>query len=152
MSILKSRFTPEVAQKNFDLPENSCFHQLFERQAAAQPDHVAIICREKKLTYGELNNRANQLAWHLRSRGIVPETLIPICVDRSIEMAVGILGILKSGAAYVPIDPAYPAERIEFMLADTSRSVYRDASGSFAIVGKRKNSARRRLRNYRAAA
>ena len=98
----------------------NCFHELFEQQAAAQPDRAAIICRGKQLTYGELNARANQLARHLRARGAVPETLIPICVDRSVEMAVGILGILKSGAAYVPIDPAYPAERIEFMLADTN--------------------------------
>ncbi|MBA2736797.1 MAG: amino acid adenylation domain-containing protein [Pyrinomonadaceae bacterium] len=120
MSILKSRFGSEAPQNTFNLPENYCFHQFFEQQAAAQPDRVAIVCRGKQLTYGELNARANQLAWHLRSRGIVPETLIPICVDRSIEMAIGILGILKSGAAYVPIDPAYPAERIEFMLADTS--------------------------------
>ncbi|MGI8494257.1 MAG: amino acid adenylation domain-containing protein, partial [Pyrinomonadaceae bacterium] len=97
-----------------------CFHKLFEAQAAADPDRTAIICNGKTLTYGELNTRANQLAHHLRELGAKPEILIPICVDRSIEMAVGILGILKSGAAYVPVDPAYPSERIEFMLADTS--------------------------------
>ena len=119
MSIFKSRFGSE-AQPNNSQSQKNCFHQFFERQAAAQPDRVAIISRGKQFTYAELNARANQLAWYLRSRGAVPETLIPICVDRSIEMAVGVLGILKAGAAYVPIDPAYPAERIEFMLADTS--------------------------------
>ncbi len=112
MSIFKSRFAPKA--------EINCFHQLFEHQAAIQPDRAAIICNERHLTYGELNARANQLAWYLRSKGAKPETLIPVCVDRSPEMAIGILGILKSGAAFVPIDPAYPADRIEFMLADTT--------------------------------
>ncbi len=120
MTILKSDFNSEMRTNTFDSPKNYCFHRLFERQATAQPDRVAIVCKGQRLTYGELNARANQLAWHLRTRGAVPETLIPICVDRSVEVAIGILGILKSGAAYVPIDPAYPAERIEFMLAETS--------------------------------
>ncbi len=117
MTIFKSRISSDTQLNTNDSPEN-CFHQFFERQAAAHPDRVAIICRGKQLTYAELNARANQLAWHLRARGAVPETLIPVCVERSLEMAVGILGILKSGAAYVPIDPAYPAERIKFMLTD----------------------------------
>jgi amino acid adenylation domain-containing protein len=119
MSIFKTRFDLEAKVNTNHLEEN-CYHQLFERQAAAHPDRVAIVCNGKQLTYGELNARANQLAWHLRSRGATAETLIPICVDRTEDMAIGILGILKSGAAYVPIDPAYPAERIEFMLADTA--------------------------------
>ncbi|MFN7949388.1 MAG: amino acid adenylation domain-containing protein [Blastocatellia bacterium] len=97
-----------------------CFHQLFERQAELWPQHPAIICGEQQLTYGELNARSNQLAHHLRALGAGPETLIPVCVERSAEMAVSILGILKAGAAYVPVDPDYPAERIAFMLADTA--------------------------------
>jgi amino acid adenylation domain-containing protein len=96
-----------------------CFHQLFERLAAENPDRTAIVCQGKRLTYGELNERANQLARHLRASGATAETLVPVCVDRSLEMAIGVLGILKAGAAYVPIDPAYPQERIEFMLAET---------------------------------
>ena len=97
-----------------------CFHQLFERQAELWPQHPAIICGNEQLTYGELNARSNQLAHYLRTLGAGPETLIPVCVERSAEMAVSILGILKAGAAYVPVDPDYPAERIAFMLADTA--------------------------------
>jgi amino acid adenylation domain-containing protein len=119
MSLFKTRFASE-AESNTDNSQNKCFLQYFEQQAAAQPDQTAIICNEKRLTYAELNARANQLARHLRARGAQPETLIPICVDRSADMAIGILAILKSGAAYVPVDPAYPADRIEFMLADTA--------------------------------
>ncbi len=101
-------------------PSEICWHELFQQQAARLPQHTAIICRDQELTYAELNAQANQLAHYLRALGAGPEVLIPICVDRSAAMAVGILGILKSGAAYVPIDPAYPAERIEFMFADTA--------------------------------
>ncbi|HEX8288570.1 MAG TPA: amino acid adenylation domain-containing protein [Pyrinomonadaceae bacterium] len=140
MTIIKSRTNIETRSISTNLQKDYCFHQLFEQQAAEHPDRTAIICNGKQLSYGELNARANQLAAHLRSRGVVPETLIPICVDRSIEMAIGILGILKSGAAYVPIDPAYPAERIEFMLSDTSapfivtQSIHSLASGTEKIL------------------
>ncbi len=93
--------------------------QLFQHQAAENPDHIAVISKGGQLTYGELNRKANQLARFLKSRGAGPETLIPISVDRSADMAIGILGILKAGAAFVPIDPNYPQERIDYMLADT---------------------------------
>jgi amino acid adenylation domain-containing protein len=99
------------------------FHDLFAQQAAARPQHPAVICNDEQLSYSELNTRANQLARYLQTLGAGPETLIPICVGRSVEMAVGILGILKSGAAYVPIDPGYPTERIEFMFDDTAASI-----------------------------
>ncbi len=99
------------------------FHDLFAQQAGARPHHPAVICNDEQLSYSELNARANQLARYLQTCGAGPETLIPICVGRSVEMAVGILGILKSGAAYVPIDPGYPKERIEFMFADTAASI-----------------------------
>ena len=98
-------------------------HELVAQQAALRPHHLAIVCNDQQLTYGELDARANQLAQHLRARGVGPETLIPICVTRSVEMAIGTLGILKAGAAYVPIDPSYPAERIAFMLADSAAPV-----------------------------
>ncbi len=105
-------------------PTEICCHQLFEQQVQQNSDHTAIICHNQQLTYAELNAQANQLAHHLIVLGAKPETLIPICVDRSAAMAIGILGILKSGAAFVPIDPAYPSERIEFMLADTAAPIF----------------------------
>ena len=98
-------------------------HHLFEEQAARTPDQLAIVCRSRELSYGELNARANQLAAHLRSRGVGPNTLASIAVERSLEMVVGILGVLKAGAAYVPLDPAYPKERLELMIADSQPAI-----------------------------
>src|SRR5258708_17436298 len=92
--------------------------RLFEAQAARAAEKVAVICEAESLTYNELNARANQLAHHLRALGVGRESLVGICVDRSLEMAVGILGILKSGGAYLPLDPEYLAERLAFMLTD----------------------------------
>ncbi|MFN0122020.1 MAG: AMP-binding protein, partial [Blastocatellia bacterium] len=96
----------------------TCFLRLFAAQVALRPDHPAIIDRLGQLTYAELDARANQLAHYLRGLGAGPETLIPVCVDRTAAMAIGILGVLKAGAAYVPVDPDYPAARIALMLAD----------------------------------
>ncbi|HKY27506.1 MAG TPA: amino acid adenylation domain-containing protein, partial [Pyrinomonadaceae bacterium] len=98
-------------------------HRLFETQAAAQPDAIALVFEGHALTYAELNRRANQLANHLRKLGLGPETFVGICVERSFEMVWGLLGILKAGAAYVPIDPAYPAERLSYMLEDSGVSL-----------------------------
>ncbi len=98
--------------------QNACFHQLFERQVDATPDAIALTFDNNHVTYAELNARANQLAHTLQRRNIAPETLIGICVDRSFDFLIGLLGILKAGGAYVPIDPAYPSERIAFMLSD----------------------------------
>ncbi|MEG4012456.1 MULTISPECIES: amino acid adenylation domain-containing protein [unclassified Microcoleus] len=95
---------------------NKCVHQLFETQVERTPDAVAVIFEGEQLTYRELNQRANQLAHHLRSLGVVPDTVVGICLERSLEMAIGLLGILKAGAAYLPLDPAYPQERIAYML------------------------------------
>lgn len=95
---------------------NKCVHQLFEDRVEQNPDAIAIIFEGQQLTYQELNQRANQLAHHLRSLGVVPDTVVGICVERSLEMAIGLLGILKAGAAYLPLDPAYPQERIAYML------------------------------------
>ena len=94
------------------------FPRLFEDQAAEQPDRPAVLCGHETLTFGELNARANQLARHLRALGVRPESLVGICIDRSLEMAIGILGILKAGGAYLPLDPEYPTERLAFMLGD----------------------------------
>ena len=100
-----------------------CVHQLFEAQAESTPDAVALIFEEESLTYGELNRRANRLAHHLRRLGVGPEVRAGICVERSVEMIVGLFGILKAGGAYVPLDPKYPQERLAFMLEDSGAQV-----------------------------
>ncbi|WP_441247705.1 amino acid adenylation domain-containing protein [Kitasatospora sp. McL0602] len=100
-------------------PSDRCVHELFEDHAARTPDALAVVIGDTVLTYGELNRRANQLAHHLRARGAGPETPVALCVERSAEMVVGLLGILKSGAAYVPLDPAHPTQRLLHILADT---------------------------------
>jgi amino acid adenylation domain-containing protein/thioester reductase-like protein len=104
-------------------PKDRCIHELFEEQVQRTPDAVAVVFGEERLTYGELNQRANQLAYYLRAQGVEPETLVGICVERSTEMIVGLLGIMKAGAAYVPMDPAYPKDRIAYTLEDSKVSV-----------------------------
>jgi amino acid adenylation domain-containing protein len=99
-------------------PHDQCIHHLFEAQAARTPEAVALLYRDTRLTYGELNARANQLARHLRSRGVGRGLLVGVCIERSIETIVALLGILKAGAAYVPLNPAYPPARIAYMLQD----------------------------------
>src|SRR5258708_797964 len=94
-----------------------------EGQTKETPDAVAVICRGRELTYAELNARANQVASYLSKLGVGPEVLVGICVDRSLEMLIGLLGILKSGGAYLPLDPAYPAERLAFMIEDAQVKV-----------------------------
>lgn len=93
--------------------------ERFEDQVARAPNAIAVVCEGERLTYAQLNARANHLAHHLRQRGAGPEVLVGLCVERSLEMVVGILGILKSGSAYVPLDPTYPKERLGFIVADT---------------------------------
>ncbi|MET0622971.1 MAG: amino acid adenylation domain-containing protein, partial [Pyrinomonadaceae bacterium] len=98
-------------------------HVLFERQAARTPDGAALVFEGRQLGYAELNRRADQLARHLSGLGVGPESAVAVCVRRSFEMFVGILGVLKAGGAYVPLDPAAPPERVRFVLEDTSASV-----------------------------
>jgi amino acid adenylation domain-containing protein len=100
------------------LPGERCMHELFEEQAARQPDAVAVVFEGETLTYAELNRRANQLARYLRRLGVGPETLVGLCALRGPEMVVGVLGVWKAGGAYVPLDPSYPPERLAYMLAD----------------------------------
>ena len=100
--------------------DSACIHELFERQVARTPDATALTVREQSCTYRELNQRANRLARELMARGAGPDRIVGLYVDRSIDMVVGLLGILKAGAAFVPLDPGYPSERIGWMLEDTA--------------------------------
>ncbi|MGZ4113193.1 MAG: non-ribosomal peptide synthetase, partial [Tumebacillaceae bacterium] len=104
-------------------PAEVCLHHLFEQQAARTPDAVAVVYEQERLTYAELNRRANRLAHQLRDHGVGPDVLVGLSVDRSAEMVVGILAILKAGGAYVPIDPTVPQERFAFLLNDAKVAV-----------------------------
>ncbi|MBW4560439.1 MAG: amino acid adenylation domain-containing protein [Mojavia pulchra JT2-VF2] len=102
---------------------DKCIHELFEEQVELRPNAVAVVFEEQHLTYRELNIKANQLAHYLQNLGVGPDVLVGICVERSLEMIIGILGILKAGGAYVPLDPNYPVERLAFILEDAQVSV-----------------------------
>lgn len=114
-----------------DYPENKCFHQLFEAQVQETPDAIALnassanalVFDDEQLSYKELNIRSNQLAHYLKKLGVVPDVLVGICVERSPEAIVALLGILKAGGAYLPLDPSLPQERLDFMLEDAQVSV-----------------------------
>ncbi|RUR73747.1 hypothetical protein PCC6912_55240 [Chlorogloeopsis fritschii PCC 6912] len=109
-------------QTQADFPDQ-CLHQLFEAQVAKTPNAIAIEFAGQHLTYQQLNQQANQLADYLQTLGVKPGVLVGICIERSLEMAIGLLGIMKAGAAYVPLDPAYPQERLAFMLDDSQAPV-----------------------------
>ena len=106
-----------------DYPEPKCLHQLVEKQALLTPAAVAVVYEGQQLTYSELDLQANQVANYLIGVGVQPETPVGICMERSLVMVIGLLGILKAGAAYVPIDPYYPLDRIEYMLTDAKINV-----------------------------
>ncbi len=102
-----------------EYPKDKCVHELIEEQAERSPETVAVVCEDKRLSYRELNEKANQLAHYLRELGVGPEVLVAICMERRLELVVGMLAVLKAGGAYVPLDPAYPAERLEYLLTDS---------------------------------
>ena len=112
-------------------PRDSCLHTLFEQQAAASPDALAVEFQGQKLTYRELNARANALARKLQRAGVGPERLVGICMAPSLDLLAGLLGILKAGGAYVPMDPAYPMARLAFIMKDTGmQTLVTDALGN----------------------
>ena len=120
----------EFNNTTVNYPKDKTIIDVFEEQVAKTPGAIAVVFEEEQLNYAALNEKANQLAQYLRSRGVKEETLVPICIERSLEMIVGILGILKAGGAYVPIDPGYPPERISYMLEDTGAALVISSEGS----------------------
>ena len=122
LSLLSEAEQRQLVERNHTrrvYAEGSCIHHLFEAQVARTPDALASIRGETHLTYGQLNERANRLAHYLRAAGVGPETRVGICVERSLDLMVGLLGILKAGGAYVPLDPGYPTQRLAWMLRDS---------------------------------
>lgn len=113
----------EVFNPRSAYPDEELIHELFELQVRVHPEATAVTYGEESLTYGELNTRANQLAWYLRDKGVGPDQLVGICVERGLEMVVGLFGILKAGGAYLPLDPSYPAGRLAYMLEDAAPPV-----------------------------
>jgi amino acid adenylation domain-containing protein len=104
-------------------PRDACVHQVFEAQAAETPGAVAVVYRDERLTYRELDRRANRLAHHLQESGVGPEVRVAVALERSVDLVVTLLAVLKAGGAYVPLDPSYPEERLAFMVADARVSV-----------------------------
>ncbi|RMS24706.1 non-ribosomal peptide synthetase, partial [Pseudomonas syringae] len=128
--LLESWNTPHALQA-----DDTLIHRTFEAWVVAQPNAVALHYEDRTLTYAELNTRANQVAHYLLGLGVQPDDRVAICVERSLEMIVGLLGVLKAGAGYVPIDPAYPAERIAYQVQDSApMAVLADAAG-LALLG-----------------
>ena len=130
----------EWNQTESDYPRNSSIHSLFEACAKATPDALAVAYGDRRLTYRELNERSNRLAHFLRERGVAPDVLVGICVERSPEMIVGLLGILKAGGAYVPLDPSHPSERLAFMVQDANIPILltqRTLAAKLPITGAR---------------
>lgn len=112
----RDRQVVEWNQTSAEYPRHARLHELFEAQARTTPEAIALVCGEEQLTYRELNRRTDELSQRLIDLGVGRESLVGICVDRSADMLAGLLGILKTGAAYVPLDPAYPSERLSAML------------------------------------
>jgi amino acid adenylation domain-containing protein len=119
----KERIVVESNQKVCDYPADKCLHELVEAQAERQPERSAVIWQGQRLSYHELNSRANHVAHYLRSRGIEPDARVAICLEPSFDFAVAVLGVLKAGGACVPLDPNYPKERLAYMLQDAEARV-----------------------------
>ena len=113
----------EFNNTHVDYPAEKSIMDLFEEQVLKTPDAIAVVFENEKISYQQLNKKANQVAHLLKSRGVKVETLVPVCIERSVEMIIAVIGILKAGAVYVPIDPEYPEDRINYMLADTDAQI-----------------------------
>ncbi|ARU88537.1 non-ribosomal peptide synthetase [Pseudomonas sp. M30-35] len=129
------RTVVEWNRTEMEVPQHLTFAQLFEQQAERTPDRDALCFEGRSLSYGELNRRANQVAHYLRSRGVVANSPVALCVERSLELLVGLLGILKSGGAYVPLDPTYPVDRLAYMLEDAQPALFLGQRGLLEELG-----------------
>ena len=98
-------------------------HELFAEEAERSPSRIALVCEGEMLSYGELNRRANRLGRYLQGMGVGPEVVVGVCLERSVEMVVGLMGVLKAGGAYLPVDPETPVERVGYMLEDAGAGV-----------------------------
>uniref|UniRef100_UPI00135AA894 non-ribosomal peptide synthetase n=1 Tax=Pseudomonas izuensis TaxID=2684212 RepID=UPI00135AA894 len=129
------RIVVEWNRTDMEVPQHLTFAQLFEQQAERTPDRDALCFEGQSLSYGELNRRANQVAHYLRGRGVVANRPVALCVERSLELLVGLLGILKSGGAYVPLDPTYPVDRLAYMLEDAQPALFLGQQGLLEQLG-----------------
>ena len=126
----QQRLLSDFNDTDVEYATNRSIIGMFEEQAEKAPGAIAIVFGEERLTYGELNEWSNQLARYLQQQGVKAETLVPVCVERGMEMIIGILGILKAGAAYVPVDPEYPQDRVSYMLEDTGAELVLSSKAS----------------------
>jgi amino acid adenylation domain-containing protein len=130
----RSRQLVEWNETHADYPQDACLHELFETQAAKTPQATAVVFQDKSLSYEQLNTEANRLAHNLRSRGVGPEMRVGICLERSLELLIGLLAVLKAGAAYMPIDPDYPKERQLYLLKDADIGFLLTRSGLVDVI------------------
>ena len=119
-----------------EYPQDKCIHELFEKQSSLNPEEFAVVCSGEKLSYSQLNHRANQVAHYLQRLGVKPDIRVGLYVERSLEMVVGLLGILKAGGAYVPLDPSYPGERIAAMIEDAEIQVVLTIESLLNVLSK----------------
>jgi non-ribosomal peptide synthetase component F len=122
-------FAPDSTGSPVNDREPHCLHELFEAQVARTPDKVAIIFGRERVSYRELDHRANRLARHLRKSGVGPEVPVAVCLERTPDLVVSLLAVLKAGGAYLPLDPRYPRERLRYMLEDSSPAAIITSAG-----------------------
>jgi amino acid adenylation domain-containing protein len=126
-------------------PDNMCLQTLFEEQVVRSPDAIALVAEDEQLTYEHLNTRANQLAHYLRRLGVGPEVIVGVAIERSLWLSISLLGILKAGGGYLPLDPSYPGERLAFMLANTQVSIVLTTAALRQHVSASENESRYRV-------
>jgi non-ribosomal peptide synthetase component F len=125
-----------------EYPKDVCIHELFEAQVKRTPEATAVVFGEERVSYGELNRRANRLAHYLRTKGVKPEKRVGICTERNVEMVVALLAVLKAGGAYVPLDPDYPEERLQYMVKDSEPVVVLTQRNTAELVRRAGNGTR----------